>query len=342
MRKKLILLVTVTFLLCGCGKTIPKLENGQEAVVTFDNGSMISIDELYGELKSGAYSVLVEMIDKKILEDRYKDDLDDAKEYAENYITSLKSYFKDDKGNYDENAFLNSIRQYYGYNTIEEFTEGVRIKYLRDKAVDEYVENELTDKEIEKYYKDEIVGDREVYHIQIIPEVKDTMTDDEKKEAEETALNEAKALIARLKKGEDFETIAKENSDDEATKEKGGNLGFINKGTYGSDEFDKEVYSLKVGNYSNTPVKTSKGYEIVYVKSEKDKKKLDEVKEKIVEALRTEKLEKDSTLQISGMQELRKSYGVKIVDTEINRDFDRYIENLIANAKEKDASQNEN
>ncbi len=341
MKKKIILLVAVTTLLCGCGKTIPTLQNGEEAVVKFEDGSMISVDELYDELKNTyARSAIIDMIDTKILEDKYKDDLDDAEEYAKNYIESLKNHYVDENGKYDEASLVNAIQQYYGYNSVEVFQEKTRINYLANKAIEDYAKSTIKDKEIEKYYKDEVVPDREVSHIQIVPEVKDTMTDTEKKEAEEEALNEAKSIIAKLKKGEKFEDLAKEYSDDEATKEKGGSMGAINKGTYGSDTFDKEVYDLKVGSYSNTPVKTTKGYEIVYVTKENDKKSLEDAKEDIIETLSNEKLTKDATLSVTAMEELRKSYGMDIIDTDIKKDYNKYMDNMMDAAEASNAQKN--
>ena len=259
--------------------------------------------------------------------------MEEAEESAKNYIESLKNYYTDEKGNFDEASLLAAINQYYGYGSIEIFQESVELNYLSNLAIDDYAKNLVKEKEIEKYYKDEIVPDREVYHIQIVPEVKDTMTDAEKKEQEEIALNEAKAVIAKLKKGEKFEDLAKEYSDDEATKEEGGSLGSINKGTFGSDDFDKEVYALKVGAYSKTPVKTSKGYEIVYIKSEGEKKSLEECKEDIIKTLADKKLEEDATLQVTAMTELRKKNGVDIIDSEINASYKDYINRLMQAAK---------
>ena len=81
MKKKIILVVIAGCLLCGCSKTIPTLKDGSEAVVTFENGDMISVEELYNELKNSyASTMIMDMIDKKILEEKYKDDLDDAEE----------------------------------------------------------------------------------------------------------------------------------------------------------------------------------------------------------------------------------------------------------------------
>ena len=51
MKKKFIVLGACTLLLCGCGKTIPTLSNGDEAVVSFSNGDKISVNDLYKEIK---------------------------------------------------------------------------------------------------------------------------------------------------------------------------------------------------------------------------------------------------------------------------------------------------
>lgn len=340
MKKKIILGVVILTLMSGCGKTIPTLENGQNAVVTFEDGSKISVDDLYNELKKDyATSAIIDMVDKKILEETYKDELEAADTYAKNYVESLKNYYKDENGKYNEAQLLAQIQQYYGYNSLEEYQESVRINYLRNKAIEEFAEGKVTDKEIEKYYEDEIVGDREVFHIQIIPDVKDSMTDDEKKSKEEEAENKAKAIIASLKKGEkSFEDLAKENTADESTKENGGNLGFINKGDYGSDEFDKEVYKLKVGEYSTTPVKTTNGYEIVYVKSENEKASLDSKKDEIKKTLAEKKLSEDATLQVTAITELRKSKGLDIIDSEINKNYNKYVDALLEQARQSNTS----
>ncbi len=340
MKKKIILAVLMATLLTGCGKTIPTLEDGKEAVVKFEDGSMISVDALYNEMKDSATGVIERMIDQKILDDKYKDKIDESKEYAKNTVESMKKYYGvDENGAYSESKFLSTIRQ-MGYSTIEELEENARLGYLKNEAVEDYVKDNLKDKEIEDYYKDEIVGDRDAYHIQIVPEVKSTMTDSEKKEAEEKALEKAKSLIARIKKGESFEDVAKDASEDEATKEKGGSLGFINKGSFGSEEFDKALYALKVGEYSNTPVKTTNGYEIIYVKEEKEKKSLEDAKEQIIEALVEEKLTKDATLQVTAIKELYKSYGVDIIDSEIEKSYNKYMDNLMESARQQNNKNN--
>ena len=51
MKKKIIIgLLAILLLATGCGK-IPKLENGQEAIVAFDKEGKISVDDYYKKLK---------------------------------------------------------------------------------------------------------------------------------------------------------------------------------------------------------------------------------------------------------------------------------------------------
>lgn len=68
-------------------------------------------------------------------------------------------------------------------------------------------------------------------------------------------------IAARLKKGEDFATLAKENSDDPGSKNKGGELGFV---SYGQTvpEFQKQLWTLPVGQTS-APFQSRYGYHIV-------------------------------------------------------------------------------
>lgn len=77
------------------------------------------------------------------------------------------------------------------------------------------------------------------------------------------ALAEAKIqdIAARLKKGEDFATLAKQYSDDPGSKNKGGELGFVG---YGQTvpEFQKQLWALPVGQTS-APFQSRYGYHIV-------------------------------------------------------------------------------
>jgi len=79
----------------------------------------------------------------------------------------------------------------------------------------------------------------------------------------------------RLQNGEDFATVAQELSTDEASKQYGGDLGWLPRGIlsyYIDPQLDQYAFSLEVGNISE-PIKTTKGYYVIKV-SEIDENRL--------------------------------------------------------------------
>ncbi len=77
---------------------------------------------------------------------------------------------------------------------------------------------------------------------------------------------EAKAKIeaiqARLKKGENFEAIAKTDSDDKKTGRKGGEVGYFSINTY-DEAFEDAAFNLKKDGDFSTPFRTSLGWHII-------------------------------------------------------------------------------
>ncbi|MFA5405693.1 MAG: peptidylprolyl isomerase [Ignavibacteria bacterium] len=86
------------------------------------------------------------------------------------------------------------------------------------------------------------------------------------------AFLKADTIIKRLKKGEDFEVVAREMSDDQSAKTNGGDLYYFTAGMT-VPEFEDAIYDLKVGEYTKKPVRTMFGLHIVKLT---DKKKRNE------------------------------------------------------------------
>lgn len=332
MKKKILVLGLCTFILCGCGKTIPTLENGEEAVVTFANGDKISVQDLYNDIKSNyALDSLVNMVDKKILEEKYSDRLDSANEYADSTMKSLEENYGDD--------LLSAIQSYTSYSTIEAYRNYVYISYLQNFAIEDYAKAQITDKEMEDYYEKNIYGDVLVNHILVTPDVKDDATEEEKNTANEEAKEKIKTIIAKLKESdnvkETFTSLAKEYSEDESTKEDGGSLGYINDGTLSDnyDEIVKTAFSLKDGEFSTEVITTELGYHVIFREASKEKASFDDVKDSIRETLANNLLSEDTVIGIKAMQDLRNEFGFEIVDSEIKSQYATFIQNALSQAK---------
>ena len=77
--------------------------------------------------------------------------------------------------------------------------------------------------------------------------------------------------------------IKKEYSADSSASD-GGNLGFFNRGEMVS-EFEDAAIELEVGKYTKKPVKTQFGYHIILKTEQKEKPKLEEIKDEIIDTL---------------------------------------------------------
>ena len=329
MKKKIVMLVLCLIMISGCGSKIPTLSNGDEAVVTLKDGSMISANDLYTELKNNyALEALINMVDKKILEEKYSDKLGEANEYADATIAQVEAYYGDD--------VLEAIQYYTSYETVEAYRTSIYTSYLQNLAIEDYAKDQITEKQIKKYYKDEVVGDIKVSHILITPETTDDMTDDEKKKAEEDAKKKAEEVISKLKDAKDkeatFTELAKEYSQDETTKESGGSLGYINKGTLGDTykELEEAAFKLKDKAYSTSVITTELGYHVIMRLDTKEKAKIEDVTESIKETLSQEYITENPECQVTALQELRKAYDLEIVDTELKKQYANYIQNSLA------------
>lgn len=332
MKKKLLICLAVLGLTSGCGK-VSTLPNGDDALVSFSNTNLgISAGDLYSEVKGTALSKLIDMIDTKILLDKYPDKSSDADKYVNEQYDLIKTNFKDDKGKFDEESLKEQIYAYYGITDIDKFKDIIRLNYYRTEAVNDYAKKSVTDKQIQKYYDENVYGDISCKHILITPAVTDDMSDEDKTKADKEALQKAKDIIKKLKNGESFDDLAKEYSDDTSNKDKGGDLGYFNTGDM-LEEFEKAAFALKKGKYTTTPVKTKYGYHIILKTDEKEKPSLEDKKEEIISTLASEAKSNDTALSINALVELRKEYGMNIEDDEMSKLYSTYISNSLLSAK---------
>ena len=324
MKKLLISLLLVLLLVTGCGK-VPVLENGQEAVMTSKDGD-ISVDDLYEEMKNKyALNALINMIDYKLLEKEYPED-DEEKEYIKSQLEQLEYSFKNSYYVQYYANFKSFAKDYYGVSNMDAVEEIISLQYKKNLYTEDYAKTLVTDKEIEKYYKDSVIGDIKASHILIKADYTDNASEADIKKAYEEALKKANEVLTKLKNGEKFEDLAKSYSQD-GTKNNGGDLGWFNRGEMVS-EFEEAAIKLEKGKYTTSPVKTKFGYHIILKTDQKDKPKLDDVKEDIIDTLANNKIKADENMQNKALIELRKDKEMTIQDSTLKKQYDDFVESI--------------
>ncbi|CCY89223.1 foldase protein PrsA [Mycoplasma sp. CAG:956] len=323
-------------LLSGCGaKTIPTLENGDQAVVTFNEDAKISVTDFYNQMKDKyGTEVILNMIDKMILEKKYADSTEEAHKNADSVMSQLETSYGD--------KLLSAIQTYTGYQTLDEYKDYVYLSYLQNKAAEDYAKDNIGEKDIKKYYNDEIKPDIKVSHILISVNYASDASDDDKTKAKNEAKAKAQEALDKLKAADKskiadtFSELAKEYSNDDSSKNDGGSLGFINTDTLGSNynNLVTEAYKLKDGEYSSNIVETELGYHLVYRTETKEKAKLEDVRDKIIDALVSDYLSKNQEAYIKSMQAVRKEYGMNIIDDDLNTNYTNYIQNSLLKIQE--------
>lgn len=255
---------------------------GDEVVVSTSVGD-ITQQDFYNSIKEIAGDQLLQqVVVEKILNDKYK--------VTDKEIEEELKAVKEQYGEGYEAALAQS-------NLTEDMLKtNIRFSLLQEKATKDV---KITDEEIQKYY-DQSSQELNARHILV----------------EDEAL--AKELVEKLKAGEDFAKLAKENSTDPGSGEKGGDLGWFSTGTM-VPEFNDAAYALKIDEISE-PVKSEFGYHIIQVldkREVKDYGSLEDKKEEIREAIAATKGDWNKK-----MAELVKEAKVDVKDADLKGAFE--------------------
>ncbi len=181
----------------------------------------------------------------------------------------------------------------------------IAMQYLEKEVVGKI---EVSDKDVELYYKmhSEEFGSPEMVRVRhILISAPKTVSDDEKKKARA----KAEEILKRIRDGASFEKLAAEMSDDTGSKNKGGDIGFFQKGRM-VPEFEKAAFSLKKGELSDV-IETSFGYHILKLEDRKEAKI--EPFEKVREKVRKKVLDEFKTAKVEEfVNNIMEKAGVKI------------------------------
>ena len=301
-------LATVLVVILIWPDRIAKLENGLEPVASID-GLTVTAEDLYEDMKE-IYSVnnLLDIIDNKILEEKYPetDEMNiELNDQAENYYNMYNQYY-----GYSKEEFLTKN----GFGSERAFIEYLRLQYRRTQYTDDYIKEQITDKEIEKYYEDKVYGDINTKHILV--KVSSSATDEEKKEAE----NLAKEIITKLNEGKSFDEV-KDEYKDKITYEE---LGYKAYNASLESAYMEAMQKLENNSYTKEPVQTSYGYHVIYRIDQKEKPALEDVKEEIITSLVSEHKSEDTSVQYKALEKMREDAKLKFTDTVLEKKYETY------------------
>ena len=301
-------LATVLVVILIWPDRIAKLENGLEPVASID-GLTVTAEDLYEDMKE-IYSVnnLLDIIDNKILEEKYPetDEMNtELNDQAENYYNMYSQYY-----GYSKEEFLTKS----GFGSERAFIEYLRLQYRRTQYTDDYIKEQITDKEIEKYYEDKVYGDINTKHILV--KVSSSATDEEKKKAE----NLAKEIITKLNEGKSFDEV-KDEYKDKITYEE---LGYKAYNASLESAYMEAMQKLENNSYTKEPVQTSYGYHVIYRIDQKEKPSLEDVKEEIITSLVSEHKSEDTSVQYKALEKMREDAKLKFTDTVLEKKYETY------------------
>lgn len=312
MKKKFVagavtLLSVVTLAACAKG--------GSDKDIVTMKGDTITVGDFYDEIKynQGAQQYLFQMTINKVFEKEYGSKVSDKD--VEKKVDEQKKQLGE--------AF-NSYLTQQGL-TEETNKQQIRSNLLLEYAVDQAISKELTDEAYKKAF--------ETYTPEITANV--IKLDSEEK---------ANEVLASVKaEGADFAQIAKENSTDASTKEKGGEIKFDSGTTTVPTRVKEAASKLDVNGISDVVIdpasqKSAGAYYIVKVTKKEEKGSDWKKYEKRLKEILTAERKNDANFIRSIIAKAMTNANIKVKDDAFKATFNQYMQNIGATTEDSSSS----
>ena len=178
-------------------------------------------------------------------------------------VTVLRTYDNLESQYASPTVFEDQIKK--SGQTPEKIRENIRHQLAQQQWLEKQIADDVkvTPQEVEKFYKDGPPSQFDVPEMVQASHILVAVRRDAPPEDALAAENKIKGVADRLKKGEKFEDLAGQFSDDPNTKSKGGDLGFFQKDRV-LPEIGDAAFKLKVGEVG-PPVRSEFGYHLIKV-----------------------------------------------------------------------------
>ena len=295
--------------LAACAK------GGSDKDIVTMKGDTITVGDFYDEIKhnQGAQQYLFQMTINKVFEKEYGSKVSDKD--VEKKVDEQKKQLGE--------AF-NSYLTQQGL-TEETNKQQIRSNLLLEYAVDQAISKELTDEAYKKAF--------ESYTPEITANV--IKVDSEEK---------ANEVLASVKaEGADFAQIAKENSTDASTKEKGGEIKFDSGTTTVPTRVKEAASKLDVNGISDVVIdpasqKSAGAYYIVKVTKKEEKGSDWKKYEKRLKEILTAGRKNDANFIRSIIAKAMTNANIKVKDDAFKATFNQYMQNIGATTEDSSSS----
>jgi foldase protein PrsA len=218
----------------------PPGRSDESATVAKVNGVAISKDSLYDALvAAGGTQTLESLISEELVkQESKKAGIEVTEADLTKEIDSIKKSYSSDE---EFNQALASYNM-----TLDKLKEDMHIQVELRKLLEPQIT--ITDEDIKKYYDENL----------------ESLKTPEKVRASHILVatkEEADTILADLKNGADFATVAKEKSTDPGSKDAGGDLDFFARGVM-NEPFETAAFALNVGDLSAV-VESPNGFHII-------------------------------------------------------------------------------
>ncbi len=255
-----IYIVIIMLLVTACGAKVVATVNGKKITEPELKTRLEQVAVMYGyDLTNEEAKEVVVYLEEQVLDSLIEEKvvlqaaadrkITVKKEEVQAELDKIRNQFADDKA-------------YTDFLAERKFTEQDLSTYLKNQLIlnklfeEETKEITATTVDIKKYFDE---NEAEFY----VPEqIKASNIVVATEEA-------AKAVIARLDKGENFGDLAVELSIDPTAKDNRGDLGYFDKDAELVEEFKNAAFALQVGKYTKTPIQSIYGYHIILVEDKK-------------------------------------------------------------------------
>lgn len=286
-------------ILAGIVLMVPLAACGSKAVAT-TSGGKITESAYYSSLKgtSSGKQVLQQMILNKVLEKQY------GSKVSKSAVTKEYNSYKSQYG-----SSFSSVLSQNGMTT-SQLKDEIRSNLLLKAAVKDHTT--ITTKDINKQWK------------KYQPKVQTAEILVSKKATAQSIIDQLNSASS-ADRWKTFKKLAKSKSTDTTNKSTGGKVSaFDNTDSSLDSSYKKAAFALKTNEYTTSPVKTSSGYQVIYMIKNPGKgtksQHVADLKEQIIETDMS-----NSTVLHNVVSKVLKKGNVSIKDNDLKNILDDYL-----------------